>query len=298
MATNGLLKEILRMHMNICNCQTSNLSELASEVLTHIASQLPIKAVKQLHTTCYHLHRITQQFINADTINALEKYILTRPAICSKIEIAKGFTNNTENKIQFLRDTICSQFFWPAAGKNEIVELDRHIDNSYNWSMCKNLEYKLTTQIVKIINNSSFIKCIYHHCYDNKLFISTMDVIGNNEMKPSSLEINFVKDDKIEIPLDKEILNLILKTLQKNKSICKLFLNANNWNPNDLKEILQVVKTKSRIIYGIISEVGNEFSTHKEREALSSHHSELDIIILHQIGMRVARHDISWTWFK
>ena len=284
--------------MNICNQAGINyLFEIPKEIVKHITSNLPIKSVKQLNETCIKLQSITKPFINADTQEKLENYISTRPAIDLKLKQAQGFTNNSEARIQFLRGAICSQFFWPAAGTYELIELDRRLDNSYNWSMCKNLEYKLATQIVKIINNSSYIGCKYHYYFDKEMFISTMDVIGNNEMNPSSLEITLVKEEKTEIPLDKKILDLIKKTLQKNKSICKLFLNANNWNPNDLKEILQVVKTKSRIIYGIISE-GNEFSTTKEREALSSHHSELEIIILHQIGMRVARHGISWTWFK
>ncbi len=294
--------------MNICNKQNklNFFSVLPMETLTLITNELPINAVKAFGATCSQMLPITQPFINANTQMKLEDLVLKKSELSLYLSIAQKYPNYSEGRIQVLRNAICSLF------EDEYKILKRPHDGTINsqvirssasarimikWFQCFNLDYKLAVQMVKIKECESSIKCNYSDFPEEKKFTLYMDLLATNELKPSLLEIR-ITNSSTRNNLDEKILKVILKALEKNKSINEVVFNVWNWCDDDLNDILAVIKNNKSIKKIKILENNTKFKSFGWF-GRSPQIDELEKVINNQLGFRSSKFnstDRSWSW--
>ena len=246
------------------------LSNLPPEILTEMMMYLPLEDVQVLSLTNRKIKPTTEPVIKFRTnlrtqelLETIDIYSIgfrlkfkpgTLEVFKADVERAKTFQNGSDERVQALRDAICTH-----KGEISLETLFSSFENNPIFT-----DKSLVVQLMKSLTLNSD-RCTFKYNYDkinNKKF-------DHNKINNEILFLNLLKTTEIQLKeLEVEIFNVasvpgklieaLVEALRENQSINEVSITWENCDLVQLDSILEAIKNNERIVKCDIRDTGSK----------------------------------------
>ncbi len=250
---------------NDINIPTGNdyLSPLPPEILTEIMTHLSIEDVHALSLTNRKIKPTTKPVIqfktNLKTQNLFESYSFSKYSATSKREIyikevekAKIFQNGSNERVQALRDAICS--LYSAIDLSDLLRplLSQDQANFKDKLLVEKLMKGLITYEHDLCN-FGYYNYVSSHRSILQNVILFLNLLKTNQFHPKELEVQFICSKSVP----SKLIETFVEALCENHTINSVKIKWDDCNLIQLEAILEAVKNNERIVKFQIEETGS-----------------------------------------